>query len=65
MSIRYGASSRSVEAETGFTADLPAKTLLEVVNLSEYPQPLVSTFDEEFLQVPEEIIVDAMLMHQR
>ena len=36
-----------------------------MVNLSEYPQPLVSTFDEEFLQVPEEIIVDAMLMHQR
>ena len=55
----------AIEAETGFTADLPAKTLLEVVNLSEYPQPLVSTFDEEFLQVPEEIIVDAMLMHQR
>ena len=54
-----------IEAETGFTADLPAKTLLEVVNLSEYPQPLISTFDEEFLQVPEEIIVDAMLMHQR
>ena len=26
---------------------------------------LVGTFDEEFLQVPEEIIVDAMLMHQR
>ncbi|MDE8703934.1 glycine--tRNA ligase subunit beta, partial [Adlercreutzia equolifaciens] len=23
------------------------------------------TFDEEFLKVPEEIIVDAMLMHQR
>lgn len=61
--IREGVTA--IEAETGFTADLPAKTLLEVVNLSEYPQPLVSTFDEEFLQVPEEIIVDAMLMHQR
>lgn len=61
--IREGVAA--IEAETGFTADLPAKTLLEVVNLSEYPQPLVSTFDEEFLQVPEEIIVDAMLMHQR
>ena len=54
--IREGVAA--IEAETGFTADLPAKTLLEVVNLSEYPQPLVSTFDEEFLQVPEEIIVD-------
>ena len=61
--IREGVAA--IEAETGFTADLPAKTLLEVVNLSEYPQPLVSTFDEDFLQVPEEIIVDAMLMHQR
>lgn len=61
--IREGVAA--IEAETGFTAELPAKTLLEVVNLSEYPQPLMSTFDEEFLQVPEEIIVDAMLMHQR
>ena len=61
--IREGVAA--IEADTGFTADLPAKTLLEVVNLSEYPQPIVSTFDEEFLQVPEEIIVDAMLMHQR
>ena len=29
------------------------------------PTVLVGTFDEEFLRVPEEIIVDAMLMHQR
>ena len=61
--IREGVAK--IEAQTGFTAELPAKTLLEVVNLSEYPQPYVATFDEEFLQVPEEIIVDAMLMHQR
>lgn len=61
--IRAGV--KAIEAQTGCTADLPAKTLLEVVNLSEYPTPLAGTFDEEFLQVPEEIIVDAMLMHQR
>lgn len=61
--IRAGV--KQIEEETGFTAELPAKTLLEVVNLSEYPTPLCGTFDEEFLQVPEEIIVDAMLMHQR
>ena len=61
--IRAGV--KKIEEETGFTAELPAKTLLEVVNLSEYPTPLCGTFDEEFLQVPEEIIVDAMLMHQR
>ena len=51
--------------QTGYRAELPEKTLLEVVNLSEYPTVLVGTFDEEFLRVPEEIIVDAMLMHQR
>ncbi|MEG1825738.1 MAG: glycine--tRNA ligase subunit beta [Gordonibacter sp.] len=54
-----------VEAETGLRAELPEKTLLEVTNLSEYPTVIVGTFDEEFLRVPEEIIVDAMLMHQR
>ncbi|WP_165044313.1 glycine--tRNA ligase subunit beta [Adlercreutzia sp. ZJ138] len=53
------------ERATGARAELPAKTLLEVVNLCEQPTVLVGTFDEEFLRVPEEIIVDAMLMHQR
>lgn len=61
--IRDGIAA--IERETGYTASLPQKTLTEVINLTEYPTPLVGTFDEEFLQVPEEIIVDAMLMHQR
>lgn len=55
----------AIEHTYDLVADLPAKTLLEVVNLSEFPQPLVATFDESFLQVPQEIIIDAMLMHQR
>ncbi len=61
--IREGVAA--IEARTGSRAELPAKTLLEVVNLCEYPTVLMGTFDEEFLRVPEEIIVDAMLMHQR
>jgi len=61
--IRAGVAK--VETDTGFHAVLPPKTLVEVVNLAEYPTVLVGTFDKEFLQVPEEIIVDAMLMHQR
>lgn len=61
--IREGVAK--AEAETGFTAVLHPKTLVEVVNLAEYPTVLVGTFDEEFLKVPEEIIVDAMLVHQR
>ena len=61
--IRAGVAK--IEAATGSRAELPEKTLTEVINLSEYPQALRAVFDEEFLLVPEEIIVDAMLMHQR
>lgn len=61
--IREGVAK--AEAETGFAAVLHPKTLVEVINLAEYPTVLVGTFDEEFLKVPEEIIVDAMLVHQR
>ena len=61
--IREGVAK--AERATGARAELPEKTLLEVVNLCEQPTVLVGTFDEEFLRVPEEIIVDAMLMHQR
>ena len=63
QAIRAGVAD--IEADLGLEARLPQKTLLEVTNLSEFPQPVCGTFDEEFLQVPEEIIVDAMLMHQR
>ena len=63
QAIRAGVAQ--IEQQTGCTARLPEKTLTEVINLTEYPTPLAGTFDEEFLQVPEEIIVDAMLMHQR
>ena len=61
--IREGVAA----AETTYDSrsELPPKTLLEVTNLCEFPTVLVGTFDEEFLDVPEEIIVDAMLMHQR
>ncbi|NPD32434.1 glycine--tRNA ligase subunit beta [Eggerthellaceae bacterium zg-997] len=63
QAIREGVAA--IERETGLRAELPAKTLLEVVNLSEAPTVLCGRFDEDFLRVPDEIIVDAMLMHQR
>ncbi|MCL1799260.1 MAG: glycine--tRNA ligase subunit beta [Eggerthellaceae bacterium] len=61
--IRSGVAA--IERETGLRSVLPEATLLEVVNLTEYPTPLIGSFDESFLKVPEEIIVDAMLKHQR
>lgn len=55
----------AIEAETGLVAELPAKTMEEVVNLTEFPTVMVGEFDELFLAVPKEITVDAMLVHQR
>ena len=54
-----------IEEETGLTAEVPAWTFAEVLGLVEFPTCLVGHFDEEFLQVPPEIITDAMLSHQR
>jgi len=44
---------------------VPEKTFAEVVNLVEYPTVAVGTFDESFLQVPREILENAMESHQR
>ncbi len=56
---------RAIEQKTGLVAELPAKTMEEVVNLTEFPTVMVGEFDESFLAVPKEITVDAMLVHQR
>lgn len=49
----------------GSHVDTPKKVFDEVVNLCEWPSVLVGTFDEEFLQVPHEIICESMLTNQR
>ncbi len=55
-----------VERERGDAhVDTPKRILDEVVNLCEWPTVLVGTFDEEFLQVPHEIICESMLSNQR
>ncbi|MCL2403572.1 MAG: glycine--tRNA ligase subunit beta, partial [Coriobacteriia bacterium] len=46
-------------------AIMPAKVLDEVVNLVEYPNALLCSFDEEFLRIPREILEYAMNSHQR
>ena len=55
-----------VEAERGgASVETPARIFDEVVNLCEWPTVVVGTFDEEFLQVPHEIICESMLSNQR
>jgi len=57
---------REVEEERGGAhVDMPKRTFDEVVNLCEWPTVLVGKFDEEFLQVPHEIICESMLTNQR
>ncbi|MGF1494392.1 MAG: glycine--tRNA ligase subunit beta [Microcoleaceae cyanobacterium] len=46
-------------------AEIPADLLEEVVNLVEWPTAVVGKFDEEFLQLPPEVIKTVMVTHQR
>ena len=54
-----------IEKKHNLKASLPENIMREVVNLCEYPTCMVGKFNELFLSVPKEIIVDAMLVHQR
>ena len=64
QAIREGISA--IEAERpGSRVDTPKRVFDEVVNLCEWPTVLVGTFDEEFLEVPQEIICESMLSNQR
>ncbi|MDR1358899.1 MAG: glycine--tRNA ligase subunit beta, partial [Coriobacteriales bacterium] len=54
-----------LEEESGLKAYVPDDILAEVINLVEFPTTLIGSFDEQFLSVPSEIIIDAMLKHQR
>lgn len=39
--------------------------LAEVTNLVEYPYPIVGTFNADFLEVPQEVLIISMQVHQR
>ena len=39
--------------------------LNEVTNLVEYPYPIVGTFNQDFLEVPQEVLIISMEVHQR
>ena len=56
---------QTAAAQLGASAVVSEKTFAEVVNLVEWPTVSVGTFDEEFLEVPREILENAMESHQR
>ncbi len=61
--IRAGIAE--IAEREGLRADTPKRTFDEVVNLVEWPTVVQADFDEEFLQVPHEIICESMLSNQR
>ena len=67
--IREGidATAAKVSAERGIAVNavVPEKTFAEVVNLVEWPTVAAGSFDEEFLEVPREVLENAMESHQR
>ena len=56
---------RTQEKELNLEAELPDAVLSEVINLCEWPHVMSASFSEGFLGVPEEIITEALLKHQR
>ncbi len=59
------AQMKEIESANGLTIEIDEELLEEVVAITEYPTALLGTFDEEFLELPEEVIVTSMKEHQR
>ncbi len=49
----------------GGVAEMPDELMAEVVNLVEWPTAVVGTFEDEFLNLPPEVITTVMISHQR
>ena len=59
------AGIHSAAKKTNGIAEIAPDLLAEVVNLVEYPTAVVGQFEEEFLQLPTEVIETVMVTHQR
>lgn len=55
----------ALEQEHGITIEVDEDLLDEVVAITEHPTPLLGKFDENFLELPPEVIITSMKEHQR
>ncbi|MEG3438318.1 glycine--tRNA ligase subunit beta [Pannus brasiliensis CCIBt3594] len=55
----------ALAGEIGGKAEISEDLLAEVTNLVEYPTAIVGKFDDEFLELPPEVIITVMVTHQR
>jgi glycyl-tRNA synthetase beta chain len=56
---------KALSLELGVNIEVDEDLLDEVVSITEYPKVLVGSFDEEFLNLPDEVIITSMKEHQR
>jgi glycyl-tRNA synthetase beta chain len=56
---------KDIESQNNLKIDIDPELLEEIVAITEYPTALLGSFDEEFLELPEEVIVTSMKEHQR
>ncbi|MFD6442548.1 glycine--tRNA ligase subunit beta, partial [Peribacillus sp. NPDC060186] len=56
---------KSLEQEKGWIIPVDEELLEEVNNLVEYPTVLFGHFEEEFLELPAEVLITSMKEHQR
>ncbi len=54
-----------LQKEHDLQIEIDEELLDEVVAITEYPTALVGNFDEEFLELPPEVIISSMKEHQR
>lgn len=54
-----------IEEENSWVIPIDEDLLEEVTNLVEYPTALFGRFEEEFLEIPEEVLITSMKEHQR
>ncbi len=56
---------KEIEKENSIDIQIDKELLDEVVTITEYPTALLGSFDEEFLRLPNEVIITSMKEHQR
>ncbi len=54
-----------LQKEHNISIEIDEDLLDEIVAITEYPTALLGFFDEEFLELPEEVIIGSMKEHQR
>ncbi len=56
---------KTIEKDLGGLIIADPELLETVTNIVEYPQAIVGSFDQEFLKLPEEVLISVMRYHQK